>query len=92
MVSKAGDMVNESGEGEEWELGNDERTRRSGRRWSGRSQRATVGEGDNEGGIGWGYGQAPIEGKRDIGKRGIDFDSDQDSDRSDMLDDNEGEW
>ena len=48
-----------------------------------------VGDGED---IGWGYGQVSIEGKKDIGKRGIGFSSDQDGDKSGRLHDSGGEW
>ena len=48
--------------------------------------------GGDEEDTGWGCGQAPNGGRRDIGKRGIGFDSGQDGDKNDRLDGNGNGW
>ena len=52
MVGRVEDKVNESGEGGEQELESDARIQTTAVKWSGRSQRESVGQDGNEGGIG----------------------------------------
>ena len=51
-----------------------------------------MGSDDDKGDIGWGCGQAPSEGKKDIGRQGIGSGSGPDGGKSDRPDGNEDEW
>ena len=55
-------------------------------KWSGKSQKGSVGLGDGEEGSGWGYDQVSSECRKGIDKRGIDSDSGPGGGKSGMLD------
>ena len=86
MGDKAGGMGSESDEEGGLEPGNDEKISTIVARWSGKSQKGSVGLGDGEEGSGWGYDQVSSECRKGIDKRGIDSDSGPGGGKSGMLD------
>ena len=78
--------MSESDEEEGLEPGINEKILTTIMRWSGKSQKGSVGLGDGEEGSGWGYDQVPCECRRDTDKQGIDSDNGPGGGKSGMLD------
>ena len=92
MGDKAEGTASANGEEEEWGQESDARIQMIIRRWQGRSQKGSVGPGDDGEDNDWGYDQVPSECKRDIDKRGSDSDNGLGDDKSGMPDGNADEW